>query len=275
MRPRPVPGPSPAPVPGPRRRAGAVDTPWQDTSPLCGRPTADLGSILPHARDETTAAAAATTTARPTPQSRLQGLRRGPEGTRPAPPPEAQNFFLIPPYAGARGGLSCWQSSHYRNTMTDTELATHVGQRSDDRTIGQIGRSDEAHRTHGQSRLDVANGIQPMRPIRPVWPTSSLKRRLAAQPGNYPRTCNGAREARLGTARRKNRPQPEGLQSNIMMSNGVVAAPGPPLGKGPGRTQQCIPRRPLPQGSSVSLGLLLARPLLESNAASSRTLKPR
>ena len=52
MRPRPVPGPSPAPVPGPRRRAGAVDTPWQDTSPLCGRPTADLGSILPHARDD-------------------------------------------------------------------------------------------------------------------------------------------------------------------------------------------------------------------------------
>ena len=140
MRPRPVPGPSPAPVPGPRRRAGAVDTPWQDTSPLCGRPTADLGSILPHARDETTAAAA-TTTARPTPQSRLQGLRRGPEGTRPAPPPEAQNFFLIPPYAGARGGLSCWQSSHYRNTMTDTELATHVGQRSDDRPDRTIGRS--------------------------------------------------------------------------------------------------------------------------------------
>ena len=163
MRPRPVPGPSPAPVPGPRRRAGAVDTPWQDTSPLCGRPTADLGSILPHARDETTAAAAATTTARPTPQSRLQGLRRGPEGTRPAPPPEAQNFFLIPPYAGARGGLSCWQSSHYRNTMTDTELATHVGQRSDDRPDRTIGRSplDARPIAVRRGQWDSANAVNP------------------------------------------------------------------------------------------------------------------
>ena len=58
--------------------------------------------------------------------------------------------------------------------MTDAELATHVGQRSDDRTIGQIGRSDEAHRTHGQSRLDVANGIQPTRPIRPIWPIPAV-----------------------------------------------------------------------------------------------------
>ena len=29
--------------------------------------------------------------------------------------------------------------------------------------VGQIGRSDEAHWTHGQSRLYVANGIRPAR----------------------------------------------------------------------------------------------------------------
>ena len=167
---------------------------WGNISPLCGRPTADSGSNHPHARDDDDDGGGGggggdddddddRPTDRPTPQSRLQGFAGGPKGlARHLPETPIYFFKILPPVPRRSRWPLCWQSSHY--TVTDAELATHVGQRSDDRTIGQIGRSDEAHRTHGQSRLDVANGIQPTRPIRPVWPTSSLNWRTHLIEGN-------------------------------------------------------------------------------------------
>ena len=82
--------------------------------------------------------------------------------------PPQLSLFVARARHGGRGCLAAGLATAARHHHTRTEpaapttaISTRQPDRRDrpDRTIGQIGRSDETRRTHGQSPSDAANGI--------------------------------------------------------------------------------------------------------------------